>query len=486
MSILLCILHYRTRQALQQHMRTHTSERPYKCIVCPCTFKTHSAAHRHALVHQPRPKTHGCNQCLKKFTSKQGLVAHSKVHGNEPFVCSLCQKAFKSAGSLAIHNLTHKYPTRLHKCKLCNKAYIFKSLLIRHMEGHEGAQRFTCHICSSKFVWKSGLVAHLKVHRPKRFRCWLCHASFPSDIKLRTHTKKHSNPRPHCCNLCLKKFTYNYLLVKHQKNSHDSRDFVTIKARKNVQKRSQPNEIESEIYAEDFPNSSYRNVQVTENDGRDVTVSVYDGKFTAAGEPTRNSNYISPSIVTNTASAGPALSPVTYNSDDQFNLVTGRVSNREPAVSSYAYNSDDQINLAPGRVGSREPPPSYAASPCGASQSPYLSFDGHNPNSSVTNTFGNDGMGLVGSVYHSLQHASPSMSYMTSGQNPNLIRATDPYLPSSLQPCLSSPHVCSFSPQQTPYGVRNEFALDGNLGVCSPPAYQSPNCIPEMDQYDDY
>lgn len=131
--------------------------------------------------------------------------------------------------SLRTHQLHHKYPDKQFKCKLCDKAYVFQSLLKRHMDGHNGVQKFHCHLCLATFAWKSSLAAHILTHYPKKYKCKLCSLSFNTEKRLTSHLKKHSEPNPHSCTLCLKKYPFRYLLVRHVKSAHGQKSFVTVK-----------------------------------------------------------------------------------------------------------------------------------------------------------------------------------------------------------------------------------------------------------------
>ena len=79
---------------MNQHHRTHTSEKPYQCTECNSTFIQKGELKRHSRVHTGE-KPYQCTECFKSFTLKVLLDRHSKTRtGEKPYQCSACDKAF--------------------------------------------------------------------------------------------------------------------------------------------------------------------------------------------------------------------------------------------------------------------------------------------------------------------------------------------------------------------------------------------------------
>lgn len=75
-----------------------------------------------------------CDICHKKYTSKDVLRKHKKIHGvNRKFPCSKCDKGFDIQGDLE-----------------------------KHEEVHSGGRPYACLYCSNTFSREQGLSTHMK------------------------------------------------------------------------------------------------------------------------------------------------------------------------------------------------------------------------------------------------------------------------------------------------------------------------------------
>uniref|UniRef100_A0A8C7FT22 C2H2-type domain-containing protein n=1 Tax=Oncorhynchus kisutch TaxID=8019 RepID=A0A8C7FT22_ONCKI len=274
-----CGRHFDFVSVYTVHLRTHTGERPYKCIDCDQDFAQLSNLKSHVKKHNKRCRPLKCPYCKMKFSNSKELLAHCKrkrgkggilkchicgkmfpfwsglqVHirmhtGEKPYICKVCGKAFSNRSSIRIHEVTH-WSIKPYNCTRCGKSFTQLSSAKKHpckglRESNDREVRGEKMTSKSEFrIWKPRApnqqrsqqpsvkktfpsLSKLRLHTcdcapDKAYRCPLCRKEFRMKISITSHMQTHSlSSHPFRCQECHKSFSDIFSLRDHQ-GSHAS------------------------------------------------------------------------------------------------------------------------------------------------------------------------------------------------------------------------------------------------------------------------
>jgi KRAB domain-containing zinc finger protein len=114
-----------SRRKFEQHMSIHRQEKCYMCEFCGRNFRLKRSLHNHLSLHNAEGKKFKCQQCGKKFATKERYAVHCISHDKASYLCDVCGKSMKYFNSLKVHRRTCADPSlaQKHSCVVCGKIY---------------------------------------------------------------------------------------------------------------------------------------------------------------------------------------------------------------------------------------------------------------------------------------------------------------------------------------------------------------------------
>ncbi|XP_043397759.1 zinc finger protein 316 [Chelonia mydas] len=183
-----CVKSFAPRPRLAEHLRTHSGDRPFKCLDCGKTFGKRSAFVVPCRSHTGQ-RPYPCPACQQRFSHRSRLLAHQGTRtGEEPHACAQGGKSF-------VKRRTHT-GEKPYRRTTCERTFILRSNLVPHLRTRSGERPYR------SAQGQKGFIRHQRTHTghgERPYRCLKCGKGLHQPTNLATHQWTHLAERALPC-----------------------------------------------------------------------------------------------------------------------------------------------------------------------------------------------------------------------------------------------------------------------------------------------
>ena len=176
----------------------------YLCHICDYAVNRQDHLTIHLAAHGIGDRFK-CDQCDKEFLTKYHLQRHIKSHNSAPQKCNQCGKMYKTAKSLKQH-IAILHAEKQLECGECEKTFSTIESLNHHKKAVHVLKSFKCNQCKFRFKTNWGLKDHInKVHNDVAdilYKCDLCDYKGRSSNLKKHKESVHENKKNWFCKAC--------------------------------------------------------------------------------------------------------------------------------------------------------------------------------------------------------------------------------------------------------------------------------------------
>ena len=251
---------------IQIHMRMHTGEKPYQCLLCDYRgaqqsriifhlkgkhadyLKAHGIEDQHNPVEECREDVGGGDEFVQSFQPQQENAGSNTEHYVPKLGVDFTMERIESEEII----LEQLQQSRDYRCPTCGKRCANAVRTIEHMRQHTGAKPYACMRCSTRSAYDRAMRNHVllqhgrnakekeklytfhmgKIERslelrkdPKtdRFICPFCEKTFRDVNLARSHVRMHTGELPYKCKLCKYRGANTRAIQVHIERVHGNR-----------------------------------------------------------------------------------------------------------------------------------------------------------------------------------------------------------------------------------------------------------------------